>query len=85
MWVVSAALFAGVFAGRLVLDAQGNVAYSYPYAVELQWYGYGAALFVLAIWIVSQANTVPRQVIGCAGWALLAIASAVAILTSIPK
>lgn len=87
LWFVSVSLFVGAFAGRLVLDAQDNVAYSYPYAVQLQIYGYGAALIVLGVCALclGQKATRSQYVGGCVTWLLLAFASGVLVLSSIPK
>ena len=85
LWVISLALFACGFIGRLVLDWQGETAYSYPIAVELQMYWYTAGLFVLLLWIIGQAGSVRVGIISCVAWFVLAFALALAILSSIPK
>jgi hypothetical protein len=85
LWVVSAALFLGVFTARVCVDAQGDTADVYPFVVAFQWCGYGAALLVLLMWLVGQAETDHSRRVGCVAWVLLAIASAVAIVYSVPK
>ncbi len=84
LWVISLAFFAAGAIGRVVLSREGNEAYSYPYAVELQFCAYGAALTALALWILLQAHGA-QQWVGCGVWFLMAIASVVAVLSSIPK
>lgn len=85
LWIVSLALFAAGFAGRLVANAGvDNVAWSYPIEVEVQWYAYWAGLVVWMLWLALQAGrkwTAP----GCFTGVLLAVASFIALISSIPK
>jgi hypothetical protein len=85
LWVVALALFAIGAIARSVFLYQGNEAYSYPYAVEFQLYPYGAALAVLALWILFQTRRARQLAIGCVLWLFMAIASVAAVLSSIPK
>jgi hypothetical protein len=85
LWVVSLALFVGGFASRLALDAQGDVGSSYPAAVAIQWYAYGAGLVVWAAWWALQAPPGRGSALGCLAGVLLAIASLFAVISSIPK
>lgn len=84
LWAVSIVLFVGGFVGRLVVDAQGDVAYSYQYAVDLQCCAYGAGLYLLGMWAVL-AVWRDRWTTGCAIWIVVAFASAIAVLSSVPK
>jgi hypothetical protein len=85
LWVLSLACFAAGFAGRMAANAGvGNVAWSYPIEVFIQWYAYLAGLALWLAWLSLQAE--PRRIApGCLAGVVLAIASFFAIIFSIPK
>lgn len=85
LWLISLAFFAGGFAGRVAINVGvGNVAWSCPIEVEIQWYAYWTGLIIWMLWLAIQANPQTRAP-GCLSGLGLAFASVIAIGTSIPK
>lgn len=85
LWLVSLACFAGGYVGSLAVNAGvGNVGWSYPIEVEIQWYSYLAGLATWLLWLALQAEwrLVP---LGCLIWVVLAVASFIFLISSIPK
>jgi hypothetical protein len=82
LWVLALLCLVAGFAGRVMVEAGGGV-YAYPLAVEWQILCYGPGLVLMSFarppWGAWGTGG------GCGVIAALALASAFAVLTSIPK
>jgi hypothetical protein len=84
LWVISLALSASGFVCRLALD-ESNVAWLYPASTSLQALFFGTGLMALLLWVAGQARSGRARAIGGLCWVALAVISAIAMLSSIPK
>ncbi len=85
LWIVSLAFFVAGFVGRFIVNYEvGNVAWSYPIEIGVQWNSYLAGMAVWLGWLVFQAG--PKQKApGCFVGVVLAFVSVVAMISSLPK
>lgn len=77
-WIVAAVLFAGGIACRIALDG-------IPTTILFQSLAFGSGLPVLAKWWLRSGDVDGRGMLGCVALLVLAIASAMAIITSINR
>jgi hypothetical protein len=94
LWLVSLSCVLAGLVCRFALLGE-DVAYSYPYAVNLQIVWYGAAFVFLFLWCLGMQvkddrgevewGSDRKGTLGCGALLILAILSFISILTSIPK
>ena len=84
LWVVAFAFFAGGLIVRIGTEIRGDVASTYGTA-DVQFCAYAAGLGLLCAWYLFQAKTSREQSVGCIAIVIVAIISAIALVSTVPR